>query len=342
MNLRNGFEAMMESIGQKHKDSPNLFKKLDWEKPLWINNNNDLKQKLNESDAAFAKRKQEYEKQRGEALRRQQFIQYLNQNISQFRDEFNDGSKLFKVPMIQGTIENAAWKIIENGFGTAATLDDGYYGKGVYLTTTFEYANTYSKDKVFVIALALPGNPFPIIEHPFKRDENGEVLSSIETGKKIPNPEGYFGRACNPGYQSHYTIVKPFYPIENESVDLSKRYRDELVIFQDAQALPLFLIYYDQNQDIKEFIINEDEKNIEKSGFSKKIIKIIKADQDDGFGLEIDFNPISKDRLLEIFSFASKSKLFIEIDENLIGRISNLGTEQEANELLNKILNLIN
>jgi len=41
------------------------------------------------------------------------------------------------------------------------------------LTTTFEYANTYSKDKVFVIALALPGNPFPIIEHPFKRDEKG-------------------------------------------------------------------------------------------------------------------------------------------------------------------------
>jgi len=60
--------------------------------------------------------------------------------------------------------------------------------------------------------------------------------------------------------------VKEFCPIENESVDLSKRYRDELVIFQDAQALPLFLIYYDQTQNIKEFIIDEDKKNVENSG----------------------------------------------------------------------------
>jgi len=75
MNLRNGFEAIMESIWQKHKDSPNLFKKLEWEKLPWINEN--VKRKLNENEAAFVKRKQEYEKQRDEALRRQQFIQYL-------------------------------------------------------------------------------------------------------------------------------------------------------------------------------------------------------------------------------------------------------------------------
>jgi len=41
--------------------------------------------------------------------------------------------------MIQGTIENAAWKIIENGFGTAATLDDGYYGKGEDLLNCFNF-----------------------------------------------------------------------------------------------------------------------------------------------------------------------------------------------------------
>ena len=33
--------------------------------------------------------------------------------------------------MIQGTIENAAWKIVENGFGTVASLDEGCYGKGL-------------------------------------------------------------------------------------------------------------------------------------------------------------------------------------------------------------------
>ena len=32
--------------------------------------------------------------------------------------------------MLQGTVEDAAWKISENGFGTVATRDAGYYGKG--------------------------------------------------------------------------------------------------------------------------------------------------------------------------------------------------------------------
>jgi len=27
-----------------------------------------------------------------------------------------------------------------------------------------------------------------------------------EADEAIRNPEGYFGKACNPGYQSHYTI----------------------------------------------------------------------------------------------------------------------------------------
>jgi len=34
------------------------------------------------------------------------------------------------IPMIQGTIEDAAWKISKNGFGTVATSDEGFYGRG--------------------------------------------------------------------------------------------------------------------------------------------------------------------------------------------------------------------
>jgi len=40
---------------------------------------------------------------------------------------------VFVVPMLQGTVEDAAWKISENGFGTVATRDAGYYGKGFFL-----------------------------------------------------------------------------------------------------------------------------------------------------------------------------------------------------------------
>jgi len=91
LNLRKEFETRMESIAQKQKASPNLFKKFEWEKPLWTHN---FRQRLYESDAAFQSRKQEFETQRSDGLRRKQFIQYLSQKISGFRDEFNDGSKV--------------------------------------------------------------------------------------------------------------------------------------------------------------------------------------------------------------------------------------------------------
>ena len=50
--------------------------------------------------------------------------------------------KTFVVPMLQGTIEDAAWKISENGFGTVATRDEGYYGKGFLLFFSFQNKTT--------------------------------------------------------------------------------------------------------------------------------------------------------------------------------------------------------
>ena len=44
--------------------------------------------------------------------------------------------------MLQGTIEDAAWKISENGFGTVATRDEGYYGKGFFLFFYFQNKTT--------------------------------------------------------------------------------------------------------------------------------------------------------------------------------------------------------
>ena len=130
--------------------------------------------------------------------------------------------------MLQGTVEDAAWKISENGFGTVATRDAGYYGKGffspfsrfsflyfseqsinqnnhnqgIYFTSTFEYANRYAGIsngmKVFMISLVIPGNPYPVTEYPFKENEIGKILEY--------NPDGFYGKACQPGYQSHFTL----------------------------------------------------------------------------------------------------------------------------------------
>lgn len=105
--------------------------------------------------------------------------------------------------MVQGTREDAAWKISKNGFGTVASLDDGYYGRGIYFSSKLKYANLYAKEskpgegKVFLVNLVIIGNPFPVIEHPFQCDQNGKVsyetLQNGENKQKI-NPKGFYGQ----------------------------------------------------------------------------------------------------------------------------------------------------
>ena len=74
--------------------------------------------------------------------------------------------------------------------------------QGIYFTSTFEYANRYAGIsngmKVFMISLVVPGNPYPVTEIPFTEDETGKILEY--------NPDGFYGKACQPGYQSHFTL----------------------------------------------------------------------------------------------------------------------------------------
>jgi len=100
--LSNAFHMHREMLTKRHYESPSLFKKQDW-------NGKPDKEK------------------------RKEFILHLNNQIRKFRAYgWNDGSKVFVLPMLQGTSENGAWKIAENGFATVATLDEGYYGKGFF------------------------------------------------------------------------------------------------------------------------------------------------------------------------------------------------------------------
>ena len=72
-----------------------------------------------------------------------------------------------------------------------------------------------------MIAAVNPGNPFPIIEHPFQQNELGEIVLEpseekdtngnllYPEGKPVSNPKGYLGKACQVGYQSHSTLGEP-------------------------------------------------------------------------------------------------------------------------------------
>ena len=184
-------------ITEKHADSEGLFKKDGWRQA---------------SDAGVRKR----------------YLLHLAEKITKFRHHFNDGEQAFVLPVVQGTSENAAFRIIKNGFGTATSLHDGFYGRGMYFTSSFKYATTYAKPpspfgKVFLIALTVPGNPYPVTEAPSK-----------------DNPTSLLGQACKTGYQSHYLEATQR---GQPAMNVGERSGDELVVFDGSQTLPLFLVY---------------------------------------------------------------------------------------------------
>jgi len=101
---RASFEHYRTMITEKHADSEGLFKKDGW-------------------------------RQANDAGVRKQFLLHLSEKITKFRHDSNDGEKAFVLPVVQGTSENAAFRIIKNGFGTVTSLD-GWYGRGMYFASS--------------------------------------------------------------------------------------------------------------------------------------------------------------------------------------------------------------
>ena len=87
VNLRNAFEAFIENITKKHQDNPSLFKKRNWD-PI-------IPEKLPEKK--FTESQEEYERKitKIENVKRaNRFIQHMNHQLTKFRNQFNDGSKV--------------------------------------------------------------------------------------------------------------------------------------------------------------------------------------------------------------------------------------------------------
>jgi len=152
------------------------------------------------------------------------------------------------VPVIHGTSMQIGWKIVNSGFASLSTLDAGYFGKGIfyldnynflflhllkpykgiYFSTsalyTLPYFCTYS-DPAIIVCLTIPGNPFPVVLNP--NEENN-----------------FLGKPISSGYTSHYVVTNKSGSIFTPKVD-KKKY-DEIVIDQESQITPMFLVSIDK------------------------------------------------------------------------------------------------
>jgi len=150
------------------------------------------------------------------------------------------------IPALHGTDEPIAKSIITTSFVALARGDAGYYGKGLYFTTSAKYALPYfaSKQKpVVLICYVITGNAYPVIEHPRAKNT-------------------LMGTALVPNFHSHYVLCRidgnPIPRIMDKAEDETE-YFDEIVIEQESNVLPFYLVKISM-QNLSKLVMQIQEK----------------------------------------------------------------------------------
>lgn len=136
------------------------------------------------------------------------------------------------VPAYHGTDFYIAEKIAQTGFAVLSTVDAGFYGKGIYFTTkllyTMAYAYTNQNPAVIVSYINL-GHVYPVTE-----DHKG--------------PQTLLGGPLKQGYNSHFVMTNKMGNNYDRRADVGSPLCNEIVVGQESQILPAFIITFDEQQ----------------------------------------------------------------------------------------------
>jgi len=190
--LASQFSNHREILQQRHRESPVLFNRRDW---ILL--------------------------QKGSQLRSYAHARYMELGT---KYAWNDPDDLVPiVPVVHGTDYDIGLSIAAQGFCALASLDAGFYGKGIYFTTFTNYAIPYFIKKTrpaVLVSLGVFGNAYPVIE---AATAEGSLL----------------GQPIMSGYQSHYVVTKKDgTPI----TDTHGTEYNELVVSQESQVVSIYLV----------------------------------------------------------------------------------------------------
>jgi len=158
------------------------------------------------------------------------FVELREWVIQKYRDrvkhfEWNNEALFPILPACHGTIFSKALKICNSGFVALNTLDAGYFGKGIYVTSYANYSLNYAAgaEPAIIIAYILPGNPYPVVENHRGQDT-------------------LLGTALKTGCQSHYVRTKRTGFVVTKPSEGSY---DEFVLAQENLVVPAFILKVD-------------------------------------------------------------------------------------------------
>jgi len=153
------------------------------------------------------------------------------------------------LPLWHGSSEEKCRSISESGFtffgkhhffnpdaekGSMPSTDRGYFGSGIYFTTSAQYASMYSRGHM-LLSLVSMRTPYP-------------VVSNVPHPAKCKDMEILEGREGYQNYNAHYIPIASIYPNKPSCMEYYPCYKgqqaawDELVVFKGPQTLPRFWI----------------------------------------------------------------------------------------------------
>jgi len=133
--------------------------------------------------------------------------------------------------VVHGTDIKKAWSVASGGFANLSLLDSGFYGSGMYFSSSAFYTIPYfvsSTEPAIIICFVIPSNPYPVIEFP-------QGLNSLS------------GTVITRGCQSHYVVTTLHgLPFTEDNYLQNQPQFNEIVIDQEAQILPIFILEVDE------------------------------------------------------------------------------------------------
>ncbi|CAF3536263.1 unnamed protein product [Rotaria socialis] len=142
------------------------------------------------------------------------------------------------VRMWHGCRRSILPNLLSDGFAALGTLDDGWYGKAMYFTSSAKYATRYCSETAgcLIMCYIVLLNPFPVVT----------ADASLDIS---PNQFRFYGKGNYRNYQCHYVPVSPvggpntwnYRPPPN---GIDDAVYDELAVFQEASILPQIVVHF--------------------------------------------------------------------------------------------------
>ncbi|MBA3238048.1 MAG: hypothetical protein H0T62_06825, partial [Parachlamydiaceae bacterium] len=159
------------------------------------------------------------------------------------------------VPMFHGTRKSVIDDIFSANLANLASINGGLLGKGVYHTSSAQYAQIYAEktgEGALLMNWICFSSVYPVIHHPTVEDDVRDQKDSrwfdLSDEKKKKHWVYLTGSPAviTPNYNAHYALVSR--TVHNKAEDFypfvygTEHHYDELVTFDASQVLPRYLV----------------------------------------------------------------------------------------------------